>query len=181
MKKHSTSIVIEEIDPRFSVKKRNVQKICTFILERLDLASYELCVSFLSPLEMQAINRTYRGKDYVTDVLSFPQESWEKPLFFQNTKSLDKVKKFSGPPKVLGDLMICLEKAEESALNLGHGLDREIAFLLVHGILHLAGHDHEIPEEEVLMTGEQLKFINALSQGPEPLWENCICLTGKNL
>ena len=148
-------------------------------MEHLDLARYELSVSFVTPQSIQELNSSYRQKDSVTDVLSFPQQTWETPKCFQPTAAPLK-SRYSGPPLVLGDLVICLEKAQENAQSIGHSLDRETAFLLIHGILHLAGHDHEDPEEEALMTCEQTKFLEAMLKAAsidQPLWHQCVSLT----
>lgn len=73
-------------------------------------------------LELQRLNREFLGRDYPTDVLSFP--SGEK----------------SGP---LGDVAISVERAAAQARALGHALEAEVAVLMLHGVLHLLGFDHE--------------------------------------
>jgi len=89
----------------------------------------EISLSFCSAEEIQELNKKYRDKDYVTDVLSFPAGTGiELP--------------------VLGDIVICVTRAQEQAHELGHSLKRELAFLFVHGLLHLLGYDHEISEDE---------------------------------
>jgi probable rRNA maturation factor len=72
--------------------------------------------------ELQRLNREYRGKDYATDVLSFPQ---------------------TPPAVVLGDLAISASRAREQAREFGHSIEDEIRILMLHGVLHLAGMDHE--------------------------------------
>lgn len=95
----------------------------------------------VSAAEIQEINRQYRSRDYPTDVISF--ESGEKVY--------------------LGDIFICLDKVYEQAQLYGHSPDREFAFLLVHGLLHLQGYDHQNPEEEALMIARQEKILNAIN------------------
>lgn len=87
----------------------------------------EISLSFCTATEIQALNKQYREKDSVTDVLSFPALA-EVPT--------------------LGDIVICTSRAQEQASELGHSLKRELAFLFVHGLLHLLGYDHEISEDE---------------------------------
>jgi probable rRNA maturation factor len=74
--------------------------------------------------EVQALNRRYRGKDQPTDVLSFPAPA-------------------GLPGKLAGDLAISAEMAAASAKMLGHSVDQELRTLILHGLLHLAGYDHE--------------------------------------
>jgi probable rRNA maturation factor len=88
--------------------------------------------------KMRGLNRAYRGKDYPTDVLSFPALGAVE-LKGLMRKGLPK----DGPPVVLGDVVISAPRALAQATERGHGLDDELLFLLVHGILHLAGYDHE--------------------------------------
>jgi probable rRNA maturation factor len=72
--------------------------------------------------ELQRLNREYRGKDYTTDVLSFPQDD---------------------PGAVLGDLAISAARARAQAREFGHSTEDEIRILILHGVLHLTGMDHE--------------------------------------
>jgi probable rRNA maturation factor len=76
---------------------------------------------------IRALNRRYRGEDRATDVLAFPQGEGEGP---------------AGHPAVLGDVVISVETAARQAARAGHSLTSEAALLLIHGILHLLGHDH---------------------------------------
>jgi probable rRNA maturation factor len=71
--------------------------------------------------ELQRLNREYRGKDYATDVLSFPDET----------------------PVRLGDLAISAARARAQAREFGHSTETEVRILMLHGVLHLAGMDHE--------------------------------------
>ena len=85
----------------------------------------DVCVLLTTKERIQELNRTFRGVDRVTDVLTFP--TWEGA-------------KIAVPPDgYLGDIAICMERAEEQAAEYGHSLAREIAFLAVHGALHLMG------------------------------------------
>jgi len=77
---------------------------------------------------MRALNKQYRGKNGTTDVLSFPAR--EGP--FADVR-----------PELLGDIVISIPLAEKQARSAGHSLNREIEMLLIHGLLHLLGYDHE--------------------------------------
>ena len=93
----------------------------------------EVSVSFVSNNEIKNLNKIYRDKDSVTDVLSFPLTSEDgKTEINPDTNAVQ-----------LGDVVISLETAVKQAQNYGHSLEREIGFLTVHSMLHLLGYDHE--------------------------------------
>lgn len=118
----------------------------------------QVCIKFVYDEEMQELNNKTRGVDKATDVLSFPN------LENQFNKVLDK-KTF--PEEVnpengkvlLGDVVINLSKAEEQAGSFGHSLTREIGYLLVHGLLHLLGYDHEDELDANLMFAQTEKVL----------------------
>lgn len=117
-----------------------------FIVEILKVLKIEdnteISITFVTNKKIQKINKEFRNIDKPTDVLSFP---------FDNS--------FKLPVQMLGDIVISTEKAEFQAQEYGHSLNREIAFLLVHGILHLLGYDHETIEEEKEMFGLQKELL----------------------
>lgn len=92
----------------------------------------EVSVSFVSNTEIQNLNKIYREKDRVTDVLSFP-------LGVDGKFDISKETGFA----LLGDVVISLETAMRQAEMYGHSLEREVGFLTVHSMLHLLGYDHE--------------------------------------
>ncbi len=97
----------------------------------------EMNIIFVSQEEIKKMNTEYRNKDYVTDVISFP-----------NNK------------KELGDIFICIDKAKEQALEYNHSVEREMGFLATHGYLHLLGYDHETKEDEEVMFKLQDEILN---------------------
>lgn len=111
----------------------------------------ELSVTFLTNDEIQAINREWRGKDVATDVISFAfDEMGEDEMDFM----LDE-----DEPRLLGDLLISVERCQEQAADYGHSFERELGFLAIHGFLHLLGYDHMTPEEEAEMTTRQEQVL----------------------
>lgn len=112
--------------------------------EDLDIKDVELSVIIVDKKTIQHINKTYRFKDYVTDVISFALED-EKTLV--------------SPIRVLGDIYICLDKVYEQAKEYKHSFKRELSFLMIHGLLHLLGYDHETKEEEKIMFDLQRKEL----------------------
>lgn len=98
----------------------------------------EISLSFLDQDEIRDLNRDYRGIDEITDVLSFPQESSKEELMKQ-------------PYKVLGDIVINLDRVKSQAQELGHSFKRELLYLTIHSFYHLLGYDHEEADEKKLM------------------------------
>ena len=92
----------------------------------------EISVTFVDNAEIQTLNAQYRGKDMPTDVLSFPLGEDGKYDVDQDTGAC-----------LLGDIVISMEKAMEQAELYGHPLQREVAYLTVHSMLHMLGYDHE--------------------------------------
>jgi probable rRNA maturation factor len=91
-----------------------------------------LGVRFVGDREMRRTNRQFRGKDRTTDVLSFPGDSGD-----------------SGEGGHLGDILISVPTARRQGAEAGHGVDRELKTLLLHGVLHCLGHDHETDQGEM--------------------------------
>ena len=104
-----------------------------WLLRRLDLAESELSLVLCDDAFIRPLNRDYRGKDAPTDVLSFAMQEGEA---------------VREDDPVLGDLVISAETAARQAAEQGHALDAELRVLLVHGLLHLLGYDHEVDEVE---------------------------------
>jgi len=94
----------------------------------------ELSIVIIDDERMHALNLEWRRKDRPTDVLSFPQWSAQELAALSAAQAAG--------PVVLGDVVISLDTASRQAEALGHTLEAEIRRLLIHGILHLLGHDH---------------------------------------
>ncbi|MGI6148243.1 MAG: rRNA maturation RNase YbeY [Firmicutes bacterium] len=110
----------------------------------------EVSLTFVDDEQIRELNRSYRGKDAATDVLSFPQDD------------SDGFTSIPGMPRVLGDIVISLPRAQEQAETFGHSLAREVVYLAVHGLLHLLGYDHETEEERIQMRAREEAVLNAL-------------------
>ena len=107
----------------------------------------EVSVTLTDNDYIHQLNRQYRGIDRPTDVLSFALNESEEP---EVTGGMD--------VNILGDLVISVERAEEQAEDYGHSVRREMAFLTVHGMLHLLGYDHMEEDERREMEAEQ-RFV----------------------
>lgn len=112
-----------------------------------EAAGKSLTVAFVSDRKMRELNRFYRGKSQTTDVLSFPSEPDE----------------FADDENYLGDIVISLEQAEKQAEENDLKFETEIKQLILHGILHLCGYDHETDAGEMnereLELRDKLKII----------------------
>ena len=103
----------------------------------------EITVRLVDEEEGRALNRDYRGKDYATNVLSFPYDS---------------------EPVICGDLVICAPVVEREAREQGKALDAHYAHLVVHGVLHLQGYDHETGDADAeLMENKEAVLLNYLN------------------
>lgn len=100
----------------------------------------EVGVALVSDARMRTLNRTYRGKDYATDVLSFPALDDEDRIPQRASRPAD------GAP--LGDLVIATGVARRQAREAGHSYQSELRVLALHGLLHLLGYDHEAPDDK---------------------------------
>ncbi|MEH7523479.1 rRNA maturation RNase YbeY [Bacillus sp. JJ1503] len=111
----------------------------------------EVSLTFVSNEKIREINKEYRHKDSVTDVISFAMEEMGEGEL--ELVGLDM-------PRVLGDIIISVSRAYEQAEEYGHSFMREIGFLAVHGFLHLLGYDHETPEDEKEMFSRQKDILD---------------------
>lgn len=121
-------------------------------------ANYEVDVSLVGDEDIQEINRDYRKIDRVTDVISFA---------FEDDKSDLSVIKGDEIPRLLGEIFICVPQALRQAKEIGNTPDRELAFLFVHGLLHLLGYDHMKKEDEEIMFPLQEKILAAYKEKKE--------------
>lgn len=114
---------------------------------------------------IRTLNQEFRGLDVPTDVLSFPMVEYERPGDFSNLDSpLAKNTHFNleSGELLLGDIVISVERAQEQAVEYGHSLEREIAFLTAHSMLHLMGYDHMEDQEREIMEEKQEQILQRL-------------------
>ena len=112
--------------------------------EKVD--NLEFNVIIINNEKIHEINKQYRGVDRPTDVISFALEDF-KDITYENNY------------RVLGDIYISIDKVKEQAKEYGHSEKRELAFLAVHGLLHLLGYDHMKEDEEKIMFEKQEKIL----------------------
>ena len=116
----------------------------------------EVSVTFVTNEAIQEINREYRDKDQPTDVISFAMEELGEG-------EIEVI--IEGMPRMLGDIIISIDRTREQADDFGHTFERELGFLAVHGFLHLLGYDHMNEADEKVMFGKQDEIL--LSYGLE--------------
>lgn len=141
--------VAEELDS--AVDRAFAEKVLEAALEgRRPEGPIQVGLTVTTDQDIRALNRQYRDVDSSTDVLSFPLLEFERP---EQPSSLFPLP--PGEPVGLGDLVVSYPRVLEQAESYGHSPAREFAFLLVHGIMHLLGYDHEDPEDQTAMRREE--------------------------
>jgi probable rRNA maturation factor len=121
-------IQIANNQDKIKVDKRKIRSTIIKLSKHLDCADKEISLYFVNDQTIQQLNKQYRNKDKPTDVLSFSLQEGE----FGNIN-----------PHILGDIVISLDTAAAEASENSFSLDEEINFLIIHGLLHLLGYDHE--------------------------------------
>jgi probable rRNA maturation factor len=135
--------------------------------------SAELTVLFISASDISELNEMYLGKAGPTDVLSFPIDSGDviEVISSPSTQSRGPDRSPLDPgdmPLLLGDVVICPTVARDQAATHAGSLDDELALLLVHGILHILGHDHAETAETAKMRERELALLSDLHWGGPP-------------
>jgi len=129
-----------------AVSSRKLRKVALEVLELVEKSQAELSIALVGNAEIRKLNAKFRKKDYPTDVLSFPAGD-ELPTGVQ----------------LLGDIVISVEKAKEQAKERRRTLNEEMVTLLIHGIVHLLGYDHErSPKDARIMDRLEKKIYRAL-------------------
>ena len=152
------TIFIEENDAGIGELRDTMEKaaIKAVELEGLPEEVCQLSVTFVEPEEIHELNRDYRGVDRVTDVLSFPQYGPDELAWYIENPD-------ETPEELMiGDVVICIKKAEEQAAEFGHGLERELIYLFTHSVLHLLGYDHETEDEKTVMRAREEEIMDWL-------------------
>lgn len=137
-----------------------VRKTARWVLKAEGTAPpYEMSLVFTDSATVQRLNQDYRGVDEPTDVIAFhmlPQKEADSSLVL--------------PPDGvtrLGEVIISCPQAVEQAKEQGHSVNKELALLIIHGILHLLGYDHENPEEETKMRAREKELLEKVTRGAE--------------
>ena len=136
---NQTNEEIKELD--------DVERVLNYAIKKEKIDSVEFNVIIVDNNYIHELNKTYRGIDRETDVITFALE--------------DDIKVVNGSShRVLGDIYISVDKAKLQAEEYGHSFLREICFLAVHGFYHLLGYDHMEEDEEKIMFSKQEEILN---------------------
>ena len=133
-----------------SVWEEKMQRVAKLCLAKEGIEDeVEIGITFVDNEGIREINREYRNIDSATDVLSFPMYEAEEEL------ADDEMILF-------GDIVISLERAKEQSEDFGHSLEREVMYLLVHGLLHLSGYDHMNDEDKKVMRRKEEELLTEI-------------------
>jgi len=133
-------------EPRFSAL------VASIVERELQRSDYTLSLHLVSDEAIRALNREHRGKDAHTDVLSFPLHDPNEMGFVLPP----------GEPLNLGDVVVSYPRAVAQAHEFGHALDRELAYLVAHGVLHVLGYDHERDDDRMRMRQREEEALTPL-------------------
>jgi probable rRNA maturation factor len=131
------------------VDVRRLKTVARKLLEAVGEDESALSLSLVDDEEIRILNRAHRGKDKATDVLSFPlyEPGGETP---------------GESERLLGDVVISVDTARRQAAEYDAPLQNEVYRLLIHGILHVLGHDHEEPAERSVMEAEERRLAGVI-------------------
>ncbi len=136
-----------------SIDKSFFEKIAKLILKG-EKKSEEISIVLIGPAKMRKLNKQYLGKNRTTDVLSFAKV---QPLEFKFPP---------GKEKELGEIVICLREVRKNTKRLKSIFGTELARVLIHGILHLSGYNHEKSEKEAKKMQEKENYYLKIWQNP---------------
>jgi probable rRNA maturation factor len=125
-----------------------IERTVDALLAALDERASSISVSFVRDPKIRELNRTFRGMDKPTDVLSFPL--------------VEPGDAYAGAERLLGDIVISVDTAKRQAAGYDAPIEREVERLLIHGVLHLLGHDHLEPVERAAMEAEERRLAKAI-------------------
>lgn len=140
----SNTVILEVAHPKGRAHGKRLADEAKAFMAQLRLAEQELSLSVVTDRTIRRLNRTWRDKDKATDVLSFPGG--------------DKVPGAPGPT-LIGDVVISLDTAVRQAKAYARPLEEELRRYLAHGLLHLLGHDHEVPKDAAKMASLEERLL----------------------
>ena len=122
---------------KFSINEKSFKKLTNDVLIGEGKKGTVISIAFIKEEEIKKINKQYLKKDYPTDVLSFSEAEVN---YSEKKEQID--------VSILGEIVICPRQVEKNAKELGFTFKKELNRVLIHGILHLLGYDHEGSEKE---------------------------------
>jgi len=157
-----TRVIIDNMQACVKVTqamKSLLKKAVEYSLEHENFnADSEVSILLVDNAKIQEYNREYRGKDKPTDVLYFPMIDVVDGKLEPGEADYDMEEEVL----LLGDIVISMEMVKAQAEEYGHSFERELAFLVTHGMFHLLGYDHDSEEKEKTMIGKQEAVLERL-------------------
>jgi rRNA maturation RNase YbeY len=151
---------------RVTIDQAHVDRLARAILSDVGETAADLGILFVGDQQMRGLNRRYRGKDRTTDVLAFAMREAVAPHALRQAQG----RPLRRTPDMLGDVVISVPTAWRQAKEAGRSLEEELAWLLVHGILHLCGYDHERSEKEARrMHRRERMILRSIARLPKRL------------
>lgn len=144
----------DEIDELPNEEKLIKKVVETVLKEEGIIQDLEIYITLTNNEEIHQTNKETRNVDRPTDVLSFPMFERDE---IHLLKEINKEE-----PNILGDIIVSIEKVKEQAEEYGHSFERELAYLVTHGMLHLLGYDHMIEEEKAQMRKREEEILGLL-------------------
>lgn len=144
---------IDELPKEEKIIKSVVEKV---LVEEKVVTDVDVYITLTNNEEIHKINLEYRNVDRPTDVLSFPMYERDEIADLKNDTQ-DEIE------KILGDIIVSIEKVKEQAEEYGHSFERELAYLITHGMLHLLGYDHIEEDEKSVMRGREEEILAMLN------------------
>ena len=138
-------VVIQNIINDATLDEEKLKLTCQQFMQEFDVGDSELVVRLVSPVEIQVLNKEYRSKNQVTNVLSF---SSDIPLEIGET--------------ILGDVVICVDVVREEAVLGSKAFSNHLSHMAIHGILHLLGYDHDDLPSANKMEGIEIEFLKKI-------------------
>ena len=138
-------VVIQNIINDATIDEEKLKLTCHQFMQQFDVGESELVVRLVSPLEIQALNKEYRSKNQATNVLSF---SSGIPLEIGES--------------ILGDVVICVDVVREEASLEGKAFSNHLSHMVIHGILHLLGYDHDDLSSANKMEEIEIDFLKKI-------------------
>ena len=138
-------VIIQNIINDATVDEEKLKLTCQQFMQEFDVGDSELVVRLVSPVEIQVLNKEYRSKNQVTNVLSF---SSDIPLEIGES--------------ILGDVVICVDVVREEAVLGGKVFSDHLSHMAIHGILHLLGYDHDDLESANKMEEIEIEFLKKI-------------------
>ncbi len=150
-------ILINNLQDRENIDTEKFHQIAQDVLTNLQCSeTCELSITLVDDQEIRRLNREYRDIDQSTDVLSFALQEGKIPQRIQLHSENDAY------PLILGDVILATETIQRQAQEMSHSYEEELYFLLIHGILHLLGYDHQSDAEAQKMQHLEQKLFHHL-------------------